>query len=69
MKLNLPNNKHERYRLTRIETSTKSRAIRLQIVKTALTCTLQIVSHFYKHGLTPIPLGNEPVVLKMADEL
>ena len=48
---------------TRIETNAKSRIIRLQIAKTVLTCTLQIVSHFCKHRLR-----NEPVVLKMVDE-
>ena len=62
-------NRHERCRLTRIETSEKSCGIRLQIAKTVLTYALQIVSHFCKHGLTPIPLWNESVLLKMADEL
>ena len=62
-------NRHELCCLTCIDTSETSRGIRLQIAKTVPTYTLQIVSHFCKHGLTLIPLGNEPVLLKMADEL
>ena len=39
-------NRHERCCLTRIETSEKSHGIHLQIIKTVLTYTLQIVIHF-----------------------
>ena len=62
-------NRHERCCLTRIETSAKFRGIRLQITKNTPNLYIAICQPFCKHGLTPIPLGNELVVLKMTDKL